>query len=83
MVFHSIVMQYLAEEERGEFEHRLHEAGEAADRDSPLFWLRMEPGGERAEVRLTRWPGGEERLLGRVGYHGDPVQLVREARSAS
>jgi hypothetical protein len=28
------------------------------------------------EVRLTTWPGGEDRLLARVGYHGDPVQLM-------
>jgi hypothetical protein len=75
-VFHSIVMQYLDEEERREFDRRLREAGEAAEEDSPLAWLRMEPGGERAEVRLTFWPGGEERLLARVGYHGDPVHLL-------
>lgn len=36
-------------------------------------------GGEWAEVRLTLWPGGEERLLARAGYHGDPVDL-RPAR---
>jgi len=76
VVFHSIVMQYLAEGERRELERHLYEAGEAADGDSPLFWLRMEPGGERAEVRLTGWPGGEERLLARVGYHGDPVAIL-------
>lgn len=76
VVFHSIVMQYLAEEERREFERHLRKAGEAVDENSPLAWLRMEPGGERAEVRLTLWPGGEERLLARVGYHGDPVQLL-------
>jgi hypothetical protein len=51
-------------------------AGEVATAAPPLAWLRMEPAGERAEVRLTCWPGGEERLLARVGYHGDPVQLL-------
>jgi hypothetical protein len=25
-------------------------------------------------VRLTCWPGGEDRPLARAGYHGDPVQ---------
>jgi hypothetical protein len=77
VVFHSIVMQYLPEEERAEFEQQLSAVGGEADVDSPLFWLRMEPAGERAEVRLTRWPGGEERVLARVGYHGTPVQLLR------
>jgi hypothetical protein len=74
-VFHSIVMQYLPEDERHEFELAVREAGEAATPGSPLAWLRMEPGGEMAEVWLTLWPGGEERAVARVGYHGDPVRL--------
>jgi hypothetical protein len=77
VVFHSIVMQYLPEAERAEFERRVAAAGEEAVANEPLFWVRMEPAGERAEVRLTRWPGGEEQLLARVGYHGTPVQLLR------
>lgn len=76
VVFHSIVMQYLPEDERERFERHLLAAGERAEKEAPLAWLRMEPAGERAEVRLTLWPGGEERLLARVGYHGDPVQLL-------
>jgi hypothetical protein len=31
--------------------------------------------GDRAAVRLTTWPGGEERLIARAGYHGTPVGL--------
>ena len=76
VVFHSIVMRYLPGDERREFERRVRAAGEGATERAPLAWLRMEPAGERAEVRLTRWPGGEDRLLARVGYHGDPVQLL-------
>jgi hypothetical protein len=75
VVFHSIVMQYLPEDERLEFERLVRAAGEAANEDAPLAWLRMEPAGERAEVRLTCWPGGVDRLLASVGYHGDPVRL--------
>lgn len=76
VVFHSIVMQYLPEEERREFERAVREAGERGTDTASLAWLRMEPGGEMAEVRLTCWPGGGEQLLARVGYHGDPVQLL-------
>jgi hypothetical protein len=76
VLFHSIVMQYLPEEERRDFERRLAAAGEDAGEDAPLFWLRMEPAGEMAEVRITRWPGGEDRFLARVGYHGDPVRIA-------
>ena len=76
VVFHSIVMQYLPQEERDEFRHLVEEAGATAEPCAPLAWLRMEPAGERAEVRLTLWPGGAERLLARVTYHGDSVDLV-------
>jgi hypothetical protein len=77
VVFHSIVMQYLDEEERRRFEARMREAGERADAAAPLAWLRMEPAGERAEVRLRLWPRGEDRVIARAGYHGDFVDLRR------
>jgi hypothetical protein len=35
----------------------------------------MEPGGDQAEVRLTRWPGGSTRRMARSAYHGPPVAL--------
>ena len=36
----------------------------------------LEPGGELADLRLTVWPGGEERLLAQAGYHGEPVRWL-------
>jgi hypothetical protein len=76
VVFHSIVMQYLPEDERRQFERNVREAGRVATSNYPLAWLRMEPGGEMAEVRLTLWPDGKEWFLARVGYHGNPVRLA-------
>jgi len=76
VLYHSIVMQYLSDEERGVFSDNVHAAGERATADAPLAWLRMEPGGERADVHLTTWPGGETRHIARVGYHGSPVELL-------
>lgn len=76
VVFHSIVMQYLGEEERQEFEATMKEAGKRATESSPLAWLRMEPGNGHAEVRLMLWPGGEETHLANSGYHGDWVELT-------
>jgi hypothetical protein len=70
VVFHSIVMQYLPEDERERFEHAVRTA------PSSVAWLRMEPAGELTDVRLTLFPGGEERLLARAGYHGDPVEWL-------
>jgi hypothetical protein len=36
----------------------------------------MEPNDDRADLCLTLWPGGEDRRLARVGYHGSPVELL-------
>jgi hypothetical protein len=75
LLYHSIVAQYMSEEERTAFHRQVEEAGARASDDAPLAWLRMEPAGERAEVWLSTWPDGVERCLARVGYHGSPVEL--------
>jgi hypothetical protein len=61
VVFHSIVMQYLPDEERERFER--------AVKSHDVAWVRMEPADEAAEVRLML--AGEDRLVARAGYHGD------------
>jgi hypothetical protein len=76
VLYHSIVAQYLGEEELVAFQGYVQEAGEFASDDAPLAWLRMEPSGSMADVRITTWPGGEDRHLARVGYHGSPVELT-------
>ena len=76
VVFHSIVLQYLDEDARARFIAAIEGEGKRATADAPLAWLRMEPGTEDAELRLTSWPGGEERLLARSGFHGPPVRWV-------
>jgi hypothetical protein len=68
VVFHSIVMQYLSDSERERFERALHTA------TGIVAWLRMEPADDMADVRLSL--GGEDRLIARAGYHGDPVEWV-------
>jgi hypothetical protein len=75
VLFHSIVEQYLSEEELASFHRSVREAGQRATPAVPLAWLRMEPDGDRAGVWLTLWPGGEDRLLARASYHGTPVEL--------
>jgi len=76
VVYHSIVSQYLSDEEREAFFGNVEAAGARASAEAPLAWLRMEPRDDRADLHLTTWPGGEERHLARVGYHGTPVELL-------
>jgi hypothetical protein len=73
VVVHSIVLQYLPQDARARFREAVQAAGERASGAAPLAWLRMEPGGDRAELRLTTWPRGEERVLATAGYHGRPI----------
>jgi hypothetical protein len=77
-IYHSIVSQYLSDEERAALFDTIRAAGERASAEAPLAWLRMEPADDRANLELTLWPGGEDRLLARVGYHGSPVGLCGE-----
>ncbi|HEV3226092.1 MAG TPA: DUF2332 domain-containing protein [Acidimicrobiales bacterium] len=80
VIFHSIVWQYLAPETRAGIKDSIHAAGARASSRAPIAWLRMEPGTDPAagaEVRLTMWPGGAERIVARTGYHGRPVRLCK------
>lgn len=75
VVYHSIVTQYLSQTEREAFRAHLDAAANSATAEAPLAWLRMEPADGMAAVTLTIWPGGDDRLIARAGYHGSPVEL--------
>jgi hypothetical protein len=76
VVFHSIVWQYLSESERTDVQDAIATAGARATEDAPLAWLRLEPPPEMVpvELRLTLWPGGQERLLAVGEFHLGPLQ---------
>jgi hypothetical protein len=76
VVYHSVVMPYLTEENRENLRRVIEDAGRLATADAPLAWLSMEPGGDHAEVHLTLWPGGERRLIAQAGFHGGDVKVV-------
>jgi hypothetical protein len=79
VLWHSIMWQYLEEQERSDVEARLDELGEAADTDARLAHLALEPrrrtpsSGHEVLVVLRMWPGGEERILGSAAAHGIPT----------
>ncbi|MFT4792466.1 MAG: hypothetical protein ACJAVR_001065 [Paracoccaceae bacterium] len=72
MLIHTITWQYLPEGTRTAIRGTMAGAALRATDAAPLVWLRMEPDGaeEDASIRLTIWPGGEGRELGRGDFHG-------------
>jgi hypothetical protein len=83
VLYHSIVVQYLPPDEGTALHRAVLDAGSRATPEAPFAWLYLEPADEQAEVRLTLWPGGEERLLARAGYHTSPVTWLYPDRRAS
>ena len=78
VVYHAIVLQYLPRASFDRLRTALTDAGRQATRTAPLHWLRMEPAGDVADVRLRSWTGGQptEELLATTGYHGPPVSWL-------
>jgi len=78
VVFQSFVLQFFDDAASDRFVEVLRRAGRAATREAPLAWLSMEwdEDGERADVRLTRWPEGEETLVARSNIHGRDVEWL-------
>jgi hypothetical protein len=76
---HAIAFQYLSEGGRADLLRVIEGAGQRASDDAPFAWLRFEPGGDQAELRLTTWPGGVSRLLATSAYHGPPVDWLDPA----
>jgi hypothetical protein len=73
LVQHSIVWQYIPTAVRWDVTSRIEAAGERATADAPLAWVRYEPdewNRSRAAVWLRSWPGGDDRLVAHVDYHG-------------
>lgn len=79
VVWHSVMWQYLAPEERARVTAALGRLGDAATLERPLAHLRLEPTRPAAGVRhrflVTRrlWPGDAEGVLGESAPHGLPT----------
>ncbi|HEX8002014.1 MAG TPA: DUF2332 domain-containing protein [Mycobacteriales bacterium] len=71
VVFHSVVMRYLSDEAREAFRAVLSSAAV-----EPRAWLRFEEEADDFVLRLTTWPGGEDRLLARAHGHGYDVEWL-------
>jgi hypothetical protein len=77
VIYHSVFWQYLPAATQAGLTATIAGLGAGATAAAPLAWLRMEPTpGNMAEmeIRLTLWPGGEDRRLGRCHPHGAWVE---------
>ena len=76
VLYHSIVWQYIAADEQQRITAAMQQAGATATAQSPVAWLRFEPGRAKdgADLTLTVWNGstlaGRELRLGAGDYHG-------------
>jgi hypothetical protein len=80
VIYHSVVWFYLSAETREAVRSAILRAGEAASADAPLAWLRMEAQSldpaAMMGLRLTAWPGGQERVIAEVHPHGAKVSWL-------
>ncbi len=81
IVFHSIMWWYLSEAERDRVTAIIRGAGERATAHAPVAWLRLElMDATESDLRLTRWPDGQELVLGRADSHGRYVHWASHPR---
>jgi hypothetical protein len=71
-----VFMQYVDVDGRRRIASAIESGAAHATRDGPLAYLRMEPGAQTFEVRLTLWPGGGDELLALTRAHGTGVRWL-------
>ena len=85
VLWHSVMWQYLPDEERARVTRRVQDLGELATDAQRFVHLFLEPMRRTPEaeheflVVMTTWPGGEHRILGRAAPHGLPVTWEADA----
>lgn len=73
VLFHSVMWQYMPDATRAAVGETIASVAAGASESAPFAWLRMEPAPDDPmvmELRLSIWPEGEDRRLGRVHPHG-------------
>ena len=82
VVYHSVFWQYMPVDSQSALAGVIAALGARATIDAPFAWLRMEPPPDsltEMELRLTLWPGGEDRCLARAHPHGATITWGSEA----
>ncbi|WP_425982672.1 DUF2332 domain-containing protein [Brevundimonas sp. TWP1-2-1b1] len=84
VVMHTMVLQYLSDDDRHEISSLLSAAGGRADAAHPLLWISFEwtPDRRQVELRLTVWPTGETRVLAHCHPYGDWLEWLPSPAAA-
>lgn len=75
---HTVVWQYLSQNERDAVSTSMNDAGRRATERARVAWISMEADDVRdgAGLHLTLWPEGERTLIGRADFHGRWVRWL-------
>ncbi|TNE60784.1 MAG: DUF2332 domain-containing protein [Sphingomonadales bacterium] len=79
VLMHSIVWQYVPEDQQRRVTAAMEAAGATATPERPLAWIALEANRtvHRHELRVRYWPGGgEEQLLARAHAHGADIEWM-------
>lgn len=79
VLMHAVALQYAPRETTERIAGHAARVGAAATRAAPFAWLRFEADpayDERASLRLTLWPGGDERVLALGDTHAEAVRWL-------
>jgi hypothetical protein len=72
LIFHSIVWQYLSQKTKDAFREAVNY--HCTQRSAPTGWLRMEPAGPVADLRIDIWQGSKkthgDEVIADSSYHG-------------
>ncbi len=76
VISHTVMWQYMPQELRRHIRDLITSAGDVAQSDAPLAWLRFEPRDKMGPLvlQLTLWPGGDTRELAIADPHGRQVK---------
>ena len=73
VLYHSVFWSYMSAAGQVALTAAIQALGDRAAASAPFAWLRMEPAADnlaQMELRLTLWPGGEDRRLATCHPHG-------------
>jgi hypothetical protein len=77
VIYHSIMWQYMPQQTRDDIRRLIEDKGRVSKADSPLGWLRFEPGGSQKNLlTLSLWPNYGTKTLATAHPHGTNVEWM-------